>query len=301
MARATKDPTKRIYKGPGAQIGALAWSDDNRWIAAADWKGAVTLWSLDDPAPRWSTMIGSTRTVSVGFDSDRVVATLTNGTVAALALDDGRLLHQASGLPTCNGFNILHAHGGHVLFCGSSTKTPWATVAVEREQFEVVWQRERVTIVGVEDGLAYIRDRITRGPEEWLLSAVDVTTGSTRWDRSTGAFWACAVHPAAGVVALSDSSSIRFGRIEDGTAISQVIPIGRMEIADFKFSPDGHWLAVSKYPTVTFVEVATGLVVQSSTKHTKTVSCVAWSKDGSMVLSGGWDRVVRVHAAPHSA
>jgi WD40 repeat protein len=300
MARAVKDPTKRIYKGPGAQIGALAWSDDNRWIAAADWKGTVTLWSLDDPAPRWSTVIGSNRTVAVGFDGDRVVATLTNATVVALAIDDGRVLHQASDLPTCNGFNILYAHDGHILFCGGSLKTPWAAVAVKREQFEIVWQRERVTIVGVENGLAYIRDRMTRGPEEWLLSAVEVTTGSTRWDRSTGALWARAVHAATGVVALSDNSSVQCCRIEDGTALSQAIPIGHMEIADFKFSPDGRWLVLLSQPYVVFVEVATGQVVRSPTKHTKTVSCVAWSKDGSIVLSGGWDRVVRVHAAPHS-
>ncbi len=55
MARKTPDPTKRIYKGPGAQLGAMAWSDDERFIAAGDWKGVVTLWSVDDTKPRWAT------------------------------------------------------------------------------------------------------------------------------------------------------------------------------------------------------------------------------------------------------
>ncbi len=304
MATAPKDPTKRIYKGPAAQLGAMAWSDDERFIAAADWKGAVTLWALGDPKPRWSTTIGTSRCVAVGFDRDRVIATEATGRVVALAVDDGRALHGASDLPTCNGHDVLHAGHGRVVFCGSSSAVRWAVTAVDAERFEVAWQREGAELfAGVEGRAVYLADRVAVNPERWVLRGVDLVTGAELSARPSGGMFAFRAHAPSGVVATSDFKTIQFRRLdapdEEAPAVSFATSGGAGPGA---FSPDGSWLAALQYTGVAFVEVATGAVTLSATKHTATASALAWSRDGTTLLSAGWDRVVRVHAVPvHTA
>lgn len=300
MTRAPKDPTKRIYKGPAAQLGAMARSDDDRFVAAADWKGAVTLWALDDPKPRWSTTLGAGRGEAVGFDGDRVIATEATGRVAALALDDGRVLHAVSGLPTCNGHNQLHAGDGRVVFRGSSATTRSAVTAVDAASFAVVWQREGQEIfAGVEGRTVHLADRVSVNPERWVLRGVDLATGVERFARPTGAMWAYRAHAASGVVATSDFRTIQFRRLDAPDAEAPPVSIATSGGAgSCAFSPDGRWLAVAQSKHVALIEVATGATSLSATKHTATVAALAWSRDGRTLLSAGWDRVVRVHAVP---
>lgn len=303
MARASQNPSKRIYKGPAAQLGAMAWSDDERFIAAADWKGGVTLWGLDDPKPRWSTTIGRSRGVAVGFDGDRVIATEATGRMLALALDDGRALHGVSELPTCNGHNALHAGDGRVVFCGSGATTRWAVTAVDAERFEAVWQREGSLIYsGVEGRVVYVADRVEENPDRWVLRGIDLVTGVEVFARPTGGAWAYRAHAASQVVAVSDFRTLQFRSLEAPDVEAPVVPIATSGGAgSCAFSRDGRWLAVLQHNTVAFVEVATGAVTASTTKHTSTASALAWSRDGRTLLSAGWDRAVRVHAAPGHA
>ena len=286
MARASQDPTKRIYKGPAAQLGAMAWSDDERFIVAGDWKGGVTLWGLDDPKPRWSTAIGPSRGVAVGFDGDRVIATEATGRVFALAIDDGRVLHGASGLPTCNGHNALHAAEGRVVFCGSGAGIQWAVTAVDAERLEVVWQREGSLIYsGVEGRTVYMAERVGMNPDRWLLRGVDLVTGAEVPARPTGGAWAYRAHAASNLVAMSDFRTLQFRRLDapdvEAPAVSIATSGGAGSCA---FSRDGRWLAVLQYSTVAFVEVATGAVTTSTTKHTNTASALAWSRDGLSLI-----------------
>lgn len=300
MARKTPDPTKRIYKGPGAQIGAMAWSDDERFIAAADWKGVVTLWSVDDTKPRWATKVGPSHGVAIGFDGDRVIATEATGSVTALALDDGHPMRCAADLPTCNGHNALYVGAGRVVFYGSSRSTRRAVTAVDAERFEVVWQRVGDEVfAGVEEGVVYLADRVAVNPERWVLRGIDLVTGAERSARPSGGAWACRAHAATNVVAVSDFRTIQFRRLDAPDAEAPAVSISTSGGAgSCAFSPDGRWLAALHYDRVAFIAVATGALTLSTTKHTATVSALAWSRDGRTLLSAGWDRAVRVHAAP---
>jgi len=300
MTSASQKPSKRIYKGPAAQLGAMAWSDDERYIVAADWKGGVTLWSLDDTKPRWSTTIGRSRGVAVGFDGERVIATEASGRMLALSLDDGTALHGVSDLPTSNGHNALHAGDGRVVFYGSGATTGWVVTAVDAERFEVVWQREGSLIyAGVEGGLVYVADRVSERPDRWVLRGLDLVTGAEVFARPTGEAWACRAHPASRVVAVSDFRTLQLRSLDAPGVEAPVVSIAtRGGAGSCAFSRDGRWLAVLQDNTVAFVEVATGAVTPSTTKHTNTASALAWSRDGRTLLSAGWDRAVRVHAAP---
>jgi len=60
------------------------------------------------------------------------------------------------------------------------------------------------------------------------------------------------------------------------------------------FSPDGKTLATVAEKTIKFWDVATGKEVASFGAHVAEIACLAYSAEGTMLVSGGADKTVKV-------
>jgi WD40 repeat protein len=89
-----------------------------------------------------------------------------------------------------------------------------------------------------------------------------------------------------GIVKLWDVAT----RTEQATLVASA----DVEVAAVAFAPRGGTLAVAIGPAVQLWDVATGRLVTCLDGHEGKVTCLAYAPDGTLLVSGGHDRTVRL-------
>ena len=82
---------------------------------------------------------------------------------------------------------------------------------------------------------------------------------------------------------------IRWGLPEGATA-----RLGKGEISDISYSPDGARLAVASSIGIWIYDAYTGAEISLFTGHTRPVNSVAFSPDGGTIASGSSDNTIRL-------
>ena len=70
--------------------------------------------------------------------------------------------------------------------------------------------------------------------------------------------------------------------------------IGKGDINDIKFSPDGNWVAVAGSIGVWLYNSHTGAEIALLTGHTQSVLSAAFSPNSKTLASGSWDTTIRL-------
>ena len=70
--------------------------------------------------------------------------------------------------------------------------------------------------------------------------------------------------------------------------------LGKGGVQGIKYSPDGTTLAVASYIGIWIYDAQTGEELNLITGHTGWVHSVAFNHDGTTIVSGSWDRTIRL-------
>jgi WD40 repeat protein len=73
------------------------------------------------------------------------------------------------------------------------------------------------------------------------------------------------------------------------------------EVAAVAFSPDGRTLAVAVGRGVRLWDVDTGHVTASLEGHEGRIKCLAYSHDGTLLATGGYDQTIRLWRAARAS
>lgn len=297
VAKHAPDPLKVLYKGATAQIAAIDLDATATRLAAADWKGAVTLWNLGDPKPRWQVSVDGWRCQAVAFGVGRVYVTTASGRVLALDAETGDAVVGVDSVPTCNGHDRLLLRGDLLLCFGDLQRVSGAVTALDAATLAVRWQRTANELGrGADDERLYTVNRAGNAAG-YVLRALSLADGVVRDERATELLPVGLDAPRA-VFAVGTPEYTEF-RPYDALEVPSVrAPIGAWNAEPSRFSPDGKLFAVAEGSSVAFCGVCTGAVERSAVKHTRLAAPLRWSPDGTYVLTGGWDKTVRAHPVP---
>jgi WD40 repeat protein len=108
----------------------------------------------------------------------------------------------------------------------------------------------------------------------------------------TSTIWALAWSPdGTRIVSASVDKTVRVWDAETGELLYDIVQ--PYELFSTAWSSDGRWIATGGWGEVVVIEAASGSVVRRLRGHAQPIEAVAWSPDGSVLLSGGDDGTVR--------
>jgi WD40 repeat protein/serine/threonine protein kinase len=288
----------RILGAPGPGFLSVAFSPNGQLLAAGDYDGGVTLWDL--PADQQRVLKGQGHTVNaVAFSPDsRHLASASSGrTVFVWDLrNDERMV--LDGLDD-EVKGVAYSPDGKLLATASDTVRTW-DAATGRALLNMTGHRGAVNAVAFSH-------------EGFLASAGNDHTVRI-WDTASGSE-ACVLrgHTSSvnGLAFSPDGRRLASGgddttiRIWDPASGQEAVTLvdHRGVVAGVAFSPDGGRLASCAWGNMdTVVRIWNATPLDDSgpdplctfTGHSQEVTCLAFSRDGCLLASGGADRSVLV-------
>lgn len=255
---------RRFLRGHDGRVRHADISPDGRSLVTASADGTVRLWDLERGADALVRLGGAVRALALGPDG-AVGVGASDGTVAVWDRRGPRYLgrhdDEIEGLTWDGDVVVTGSRDGTVRRWGEVTET-WA---LGEDVDHVAVTPDGVIVAATrEPSIVSLRDAMDRKPQPTKVAALAVGPDGTM------------------AVGLDD------GRLIVG---AQQVRLGLVQ--DVAFAPDGR-LAVGAADGR--VSVVDGAGFHALGTHDGAALAVAW--DGDAVLSGGADRVARVHPGP---
>jgi WD40 repeat protein len=314
--RAGKDrPT--VLEGHHAPVRALAFAPDGATL--------ITAASIP-PSPRedlevivWHVASGSPRIRHTGFQGDlRALALSADGKELASAAGDGvvRLWDTTSRQERAR----LGEHQSAV--CALAFSANGNNLAsADRENDLILWDTTGERLWSCPSGHDRFVLALAFAPDGRTLASGGIGSTVRLWDVVTGKVQASLPGHDATVTAMafaSDGRTLSTGdrsgvvKLWDVTTAKERATLAAAslrhglpttpqrgvkfveEVTALAFAPDGQTLAVAVDQLVQLWDVATGRFVAALEGHERTVLCLAYSSDGTLLASGGYDGTVRL-------
>lgn len=243
----------------------VAFSQSNSLIAARDTSHqTIHLWHPDDRLEEKTLHVsGYAYIVSFSPDGSLLAAADNNGAISVWRVESGALLGELTGF-TSQVYDATLGPDGSLLAAGYADDTVR------------LWDVAQLTQQAILSGHVFPVNGVTFSPDGSLLASA-----------------------SSGNPFGTEAGSVRLWDIASRTSLA-VLELGS-DAANAVFSPDGSTLA---YPTITITDriiygirlwnMKSQLGQSFEPGHTETIVCVAFSPDGNLLASGGWDGAVRV-------
>ncbi|HYH66673.1 MAG TPA: serine/threonine-protein kinase [Urbifossiella sp.] len=285
-----------VFRGHMATVSALAFSRDGRRLASAGGDQAVRVWNpVREPGVRTVSNLRGVGSLAVAGEHVAVTARTAGspGVFGVMVFDPAGRVRTVSAVGDCaaspdgSHFAAGGLDGGVTVWDAATGAPAWAhadpTVKAHRAGVKVAvapgGKRVAARAVGGQAAGAAVRvwDATGRGPDvvigERFLYALAFSRDGARLAAAT-----------AGGAGVWDADTGRKQPWADGPREAYAVA----------FAPGGDTLALSEPGAVRLRSAQTGAVVQSFVGSPLRVNAVAFSPDGSRLLTGGADGTVRV-------
>jgi len=278
------------FEKEGHAVRCLAFASDGTMFASGGEDGFVRVWRANTGDELFAYQTGETKNdadvgperkpwgpFSVAFSpDDRFVVSGTDGAkVHVLDLKTGRV-----------SLRIEKAHDGGL-----------TSIAVTPDGRQLITGGYHC-----KDGQPFVdgRGRIEQlGNERYAeIRLWDIVSGrkvrELHYEQPEVGYGAISLSADGKTLASSCRHTIHIWNVASGEMLRAIpTPGPRRGMQDLAISPDGRIVARTRHHTVDLWEVATGKrLLQQYDSHAATVGCVAYSPDGSLIATGGWDGIV---------
>lgn len=314
IATAALDKTVRIWDvSTGAMVTMLAHLDavqclsfdtEGRWLATGDRGGVMRLWPESTwTLPDWNFgFAGQVRWCSISPDGKTVVAVtrervllrdLLTHEISELELEDPAILAETTADDRSSVCAI--SHSGDKVAClteihekDPSSPTGWKLKARLKED-----PHELTSLAFALDG-----STLVTGRSDGSISFWDVETGERRVTRNAHNDRVMAIANAPDGRQFASVSCDGRLIVWDAERKPKVILMHPDSVITVAFSPVGHLIASGcRDGKIRLWDLKTGQEVGQLGKHTWQVSCLAFSSDGSLLVSSGppdLDQTIRI-------
>jgi WD40 repeat protein/beta-lactamase regulating signal transducer with metallopeptidase domain len=274
---------------PGAL--SVAFSPDGRAIATADAQGVVRLWDLATRSPRNSLTYSGCQSVTFSPDGRILASAHQGGDVVLWDARTGRQLGLLKGHHEQVDQVVFAPDGRSLATAGKDHTVKLWSLATRRQTARATLKRDLTQVRSV----AY-------SPDGKILAVADGASNTagtvTLWDVATRKLLTAPLEHERSVVTVvfspdgttlasgSCEGTIRIWDVATGTSRRE-LP-GLSGVTELAFSPDGRLLAsAGEGNIVTLWDVETGAETARLTDLRWPVYCVAFSPDGSLLVTGG--------------
>jgi WD40 repeat protein/serine/threonine protein kinase len=286
------------------EVGAITVSPDGRFIASGSRDGKVWIYSADSARVLRSWAGHSERVTSIAFSPDSLLlaSSSRDKTIKVWSVLDGRLLRTLNG-HTDWVWSIAFSPDGSRIVSGSEDRTiriwdlasgaPPATIS---------------TTSGISRGAVSPDGRtiLALRKHDKSVSLWDIVSKQSTGTLSSDTTEPSPVHPRS--MALSQDGETLIGPADNGFAIAiwdfpkrrlkQVLPVfrGHDQIDSLAISPDGSRVAIGGIVsgTLSIWDVRRGRLLVTLGGHVSGVGALAWTPDGTRLVSASRDRTVRI-------
>ncbi len=276
----------------------LATSSDGKYIAVASTVG-IWLYEAADVTKQPRFISGHTEEVQqVAFSSDgaKLASASLDRTVGLWDVQTGARLQSFEG-----------ARSGFYAVAFSPDDALVAAATTDQDAIRL-WESASGRAVGVLQGHRGQIVSIAFSPDGKELASGSSDQSVRLWDIQRGAESRALedVKARVTIVAYSpDGSLLAVGSVNGNVllyrtsdyAVAQTFSMERARIGSLAFSPDGKTLAVGANAKIFLWDVASGRNLNSFDAHRSAVISLAYSADGSQIISGGADNALRVFDA----
>jgi WD40 repeat protein len=279
--------TLHSLKGHTRDVTALAFSPDGSRVVTGSVGSEIRVWELPSERPREASPIAA-----IAFSRDGTLVTFgTNHVVRTMEVRTDRILHSRE-------FPNMVPGGGTIAL--SPDGTLLATRAKEAVVLVNTATGQTVEEFPVGTG---IYARATFSPDAKRVAVLD-RSNLTIWDLALRkSVWSTNTRPATlersafspdgtRVAALDSNAKARVWDARTGDLQAEFLV--EKYIRELAFTPDGKRLATRADRVVKIWDVATGTAVSSITGHVGDIYTIAFSPDGSRLVTGSNDRSLRV-------
>ena len=296
-------PGELLLDDPKSSAG-IATSPDGRWIVTGSWDGTLRIYDTasEKLVRSWTGHTEHVTTVVFSPDSSLVASSSFDKTIKLWNVPDGRLVRTLTGHTdgiwsvafTSDASRIVSGSGDQTIRIWDMTSdSPPGVISVAEDISRVAVSRDGRTIMALRksDRAILLWDAQTKQRSGTLSS--DTIEGSTVLPRS---------------MALSQDGETLIGPADTGSAIAiwdfprrrlqRLVPVLRGEngIEALAISPDGSRVAVggTNSGSLSVWDVRKGKLLLTLSGHTQGMRSLAWTPDGTRLISSSQDGTVRV-------
>lgn len=284
--------------GHAAAVTSVRFATNNTRLVSGSLDGSVRIWNLSDGSPIARIDTGSPVNTATFYGDE--------STVASGGSDNNIRLWSIPTQPARH----LADLGSPPVAVATSNDQKWLAVAGADGKIRVI-ELASGKVEKTLEGPATTIASIAFSSNNARLAAADGGLRTARvWDLATGQLIATVQpHPTAPLSAIAihpNASHLIAADATGGTTLFKLdLPAPQSLAVDQStapgvaaLSPDGKWLATAGMadgkPAIVIRDVATGQAAKSLTGHEGPITALAWSGDGSKLVSGSADKTARV-------
>jgi WD40 repeat protein len=286
--------TRSAFTDTFGSILSVAFSPDNKLLAASTARGEIRIWQVDQSVPllTWRAHTDPVLAIAFSFNNDILVSGSEDQTVKLWEIKTGRCLKTQSG-HTSRVWSVAFHPAGTMIASGGDDKTVR------------VWDVHSGSCLHVLEGHTNWIRSVAFSPDGDLIASGSDDQTVRLWQSDSGdvvrvlqghvdQVWSVAFSPRGQVLASGSlDRTVRLWDIHSGQCLH--VLEGHSGWARYvAFHPGGEILASgSEDQTIRLWQVSSGHCYKILQGHTSRVWTVAFSHDGSMLASGGDDQTIK--------